>query len=272
MRYGCCVNMVTKTRNLSGIDIIPVIQQLGFDYAELSLSHLCAMSHSEFAKVKYFLKSSSLPSEVCNNFFPATIHLTGPQVNRDLIVEYLKGAFEKCHVLGVQTIVFGSGPARQVPAGFPFSKALEQLADLLRLISDYAHECGIIVAIEPLRKQECNIVNTYCEALELERLANASQIKCLLDYYHLSEENESISVIQTRKKSLGHVHFSEPDGRLFPSRVNREKYFEFFSNLKLAGYNHRFSLEAYSDNFIDDAEQALKLLKEIEYDLKFFGT
>lgn len=264
MRFGCCVNMVTLTQNVSGTDVVPILKSLGYDYAELSLSHLCAMSDSKFDEVKSILSDTGLPFEVCNNFFPAGIQLTGPTVDRDRITRYLDKAFRLCGILGIQIIVFGSGTARQVPAGFPLEKAVDQLADLLRLINLYAQEPGITIAIEPLRKQECNIINTYMDALGLAKLVNAPQIKCLLDYYHLIEENENISVIQTDKRSLSHIHFSEPYGRVFPTRENKLQYLTFFSNLKQAGYNQRISIEAYSNHFAADARHALQLLKEIE--------
>lgn len=267
MRYGCCVNMVTQTSNVSGTDIVPILKSLGFDYAELSLSHVCAMSDSKFYEVKSILSDTGLSFEVCNNFFPAGIPLTGSFVNIGIISSYLDKAFQRASALGVQVIVFGSGNARMVPQGFPLNEATGQLADLLRLINQYARDFGITIAIEPIRQQECNIINTYSDALNLAKLTNALQIKCLLDYYHLFEENENISVIQTDKKSLAHVHFSEPLGRVFPIEKNKMQYLTFFLNLKQAGYNQRISIEAYSNHFADDARNALQLLKEIECEL-----
>jgi len=45
MRYGCCVNMVTQTPDVSGVDIVPVLKEIGFDFAELSLAHpSCGLS------------------------------------------------------------------------------------------------------------------------------------------------------------------------------------------------------------------------------------
>ncbi len=267
MRYGCCVNLVTQTRNISGTDVVPGLKSIGFDYAELSLSHLCAMSSSKFYEVKSILSDTGLPFEVCNNFFSAGIQLTGPTVDHDKIIRYLDKAFQRSQALGIQTIVFGSGAARMIPIGFPVKKATDQLVDLLRLINRYAIGLGITIAIEPLRQQECNIINTYKEALDLAKLANALQIKCLLDYFHLYKEKESISVIQFNKNSLAHVHFSEPSGRIFPTRENKPQYLTFFSNLKQVGYNQRISIEAYSNHFAADARNALQLLKEIEYEL-----
>ena len=267
MLYGCCVNMVSKTENVSGIDIVPVLKKLGHDYAELSLAHLCAMSDTEFLKLQSDLESIGLPVEACNNFFQAKIQLTGREVNKDIIIRYLDKAFQRAAALKVKVVVFGSGPARMVPQGFSMDEATSQLADLLRLINQYAVKYGITIAIESLRKLECNIVNTYQESLNLAEKTNAANIKCLLDFFHLSEEKENISVIQTDKKKLAHVHFAEPVGRVFPNTENKTKYRDFFMHLRSAGYDQRLSIEAYSGDFIRDAKIALKLLKGIENEL-----
>jgi sugar phosphate isomerase/epimerase len=259
--------MITQTKNVSGIDVIPVLKKLGFDYAELSLAHLCAMDDAEFYKLLSELQSIGLPVEACNNFFPAGVQLTGPMVNNEIIIDYLNKAFQRAAALGVKVIVFGSGQARMVPQEFSMKEASSQLTLLLRLINQYAERYNITVAIEPLRKQECNIINTYKEALNLADLTDAENIRCLLDFFHLSEVKEDISVIQTDMKKLAHVHFAEPVGRVFPGPENKPKYRDFFMHLKNAGYDQRLSIEAYSGDYIQDAKIALKLLKGIENEL-----
>jgi len=267
LRYGCCVNMVTKTENVSGVDVVPVLKELGFDYADLSLSHLCAMDDTTFAKVKTELLSFGFPLEACNNFFPGELRLTGPKVDKELIVKYLAKAFQRASALGIKVIVFGSGLARMVPEGFPMHEAISQLFDLLTMIDKYAKKYAITIAIEPLRRQECNIVNTYLEALMLADLVKSANIRCLLDSYHLNTEEEDISVILPDKEQLAHVHFAEQVGRLFPCSENKHIYKEFFKQLKLAQYTQRLSIEAYSENFVRDAKSALALIKEIENEL-----
>ncbi len=69
----------------------------------------------------------------------------------------------KAREMGTQILVFGSGPAKNIPEGFPFQKGYEQIVNLLREISRPARECGITIVIEPLRKEECNIINTFEE-------------------------------------------------------------------------------------------------------------
>jgi sugar phosphate isomerase/epimerase len=97
---------------------------------------------------------------------------------------------------------------------------------------------------------------------------NASNVKCLLDYYHLSEENEDLSVIQIDKQQLTHVHFAEPEGRVFPNSKNADKYMDFLIQLHKAGYDRRISIEAYSNNYYGDAKIALELLKKLRNEIK----
>jgi sugar phosphate isomerase/epimerase len=259
--------MVTQTADVSGIDIVPVLKELGFDYAELSLTHLCAMDEAHFRSVKNELLGFGLPLEACNNFFPPTLPLTGSSAQIKAIKSYLEKAFARVSELGVKTIVFGSGGARTIPENLAHSDATEQLAQILRLINSFAVQHDITIAIEPLRKQECNIVNTYHEALVLANLADCSNVKCLLDIFHLKEEKENISVIKIKPEQLAHVHFAEPDGRIFPVETNRQVYKSIFQHIRQTGYNQRISIEAYSSDFRNDAAKALRLMKDIEEEL-----
>jgi sugar phosphate isomerase/epimerase len=259
--------MVTACPDVTGADIIPRLKELGYDYAELSLTHLCSLSNHAFNNLNQLLVESDISCEACNNFFPSTIPLVGKERNISQISDYLAIAFERAGFLGVKTIVFGSGNARMVPCGTTTDEATDQLVELLEKVNQHAIIHDIIIAIEPLRKQECNIVNTFTEALILAGKANCSNVKCLLDSFHLHEENEDISVIQLQPDMLAHVHFAEPAGRVFPIAANRNKYEQIFRVLKQVKYNSRLSLEAYSQNFNVDAMTGITILKEIESQL-----
>ena len=54
--------------------------------------------------------------------------------------------------LGAGIVVFGSGPAKTVPPGFPKGEAILQLIELCRKLAPIAADNGIIIVIEPLRK------------------------------------------------------------------------------------------------------------------------
>lgn len=238
----------------------------GYDYIELSMAHVAALTDEAFTRLKNRLDDSSLCCEACNNFFPPDVRLTGPNADLDRALEYVTRATARAAQLGVETIVFGSSGAKNVPDGFPQADAWRQVVDLLRAIDPIVETQGITVAIEPLNRIESNLVNTVEDGLRLAREVDRGHIRLLVDYYHFRVSYEPVDVLREAGEFFQHIHFARPLGRVFPT-VPDEEYVEFLAALKNAGYNGRLSVEAYSDNFESDAPRALGLLREIETQL-----
>jgi len=95
VRFGCCGSMVAKDPDKTGVEIVEKLKEIGYDYIELSLSHISSLSDKDFLKLKDRVKSSGIRCEVCNNFFPPDIRLTGMQVNMERINEYLEVALPR---------------------------------------------------------------------------------------------------------------------------------------------------------------------------------
>jgi hypothetical protein len=89
------------------------------------------------------------------------------QVDVSRPAEHVERTVGRLSALGVETLVFGSGKARQVPEGFSREEALSQLVAFGRLAAEAASRTGIVVVLEPLRRQETNIINTAREGLAL---------------------------------------------------------------------------------------------------------
>ena len=263
MRFGCCGSMVAMKPDGTGIEIIEQLEEIGYDYIELSLAHLMALPELEFLKIKERIFSLGINCEVCNNFFPPYLKLTGNEIDTLKIEAYVRKSIEMAGQLGVKIIVFGSGSAKNVPDGFSKDKAWEQLIAILKYINEIAKRYNILIAIEPLRKTECNIVNSIQEGLNLVKDVNRSNIKLLADFYHMSIEEEDFKVLVKARNYIIHVHFAKVEGRVFPKEINEDNYISFISKLKQIGYNERVSIEAYSKDFYKDAVISLKFLKKI---------
>ena len=110
---------------------------------------------------------------------------------------YVKKAFARLNRLGVKILCFGSGGARRVPEGFPKEEAFKQLVDFGKRIAPEARAQGITVVIEPLRRQETNIINTAGEGLALVKAVNDPNFELLIDFYHLASEKEDPAIILT---------------------------------------------------------------------------
>lgn len=261
MKVGCCVSMVSEQRGGSGSERIPALAAAGYDYVEMPLAQMMELADEEFDLLAENVGRSGIPCEACNNFFPPTIRLTGSDVNIRLVEEYIDKALDRSHRLGAKIIVFGSSGAKNVPAGFDHRKAWEQIVDVLRVIDEQIGERDITVAIEPLCKRESNIVNNAREGWMLATQVDRRHIMLLIDYYHLTVEGEDQSIIAQVSGYLRHLHVANPQGRLFPKPGDDADYRTFFHHLRHAGYDGRVSIEAYTENFLRAAPEALSTIR-----------
>lgn len=269
MKFGCCINMLANESDKIGLLHIKALKELGFDYVELPLAEISTLSTHELAALQEELNSAGLSCESCNNFFPPTIRLTGDKVDVIAVKAYATRAMDMAQRLGVKTLVFGSGGAKNVPGGFPYDAAFAQIIELLKYLATEAQVREITICIEPLRKAECNIINTFEEGCRLAQAVNSPNIKVLVDLYHLAEEHESVSNIITYGADyLRHVHIAAPDARSFPLEAEEtaDLFKSFFSALAAVGYDGTISCEAYTKNLQGDAPRALKYLKELSKD------
>lgn len=254
--------MVAKQADGSGVEIITQAAEIGYDYLELSLAHLAALPAHEFAALRQRVAGAGLPVEACNNFFPRSVRLTGAEVNWEQVREYVRFVVARAAELGVRVIVFGSSAAKNVPEGFPMVLAWQQIVRVLRLAADEAGPLGITIAIEPLNRQESNIVNSVAEGLALVRRVNRPAVRVLADYYHMAVEAEDPAILQTAGPDLRHVHFARLEGRVFPA-APEPGFIAFFNQLAAARYTGRVSVEGFSQDFYRDAVRALAVLKSL---------
>jgi D-psicose/D-tagatose/L-ribulose 3-epimerase len=228
----------------------------GFDYVELPTEQMAALTDGEFERLKQRVRASGLRCETSNNLFPASLRLTGPDVEPEKIRRYAEYVFSRDSELHVEYCVFGSGQAKNIPAGTSPERAFDQVVQMLRAISPIADSCGIGIVIEPMRKAECNMINTFAEGVALARAVNMKNVNMLVDYYHLSIEHEPVQhLLDNGGKYLRHVHFSNPNGRVFPAEIGESDYRPFIDALHAIGYDGRVSCEAYSRNFLEDARR-----------------
>ncbi|WP_283607990.1 sugar phosphate isomerase/epimerase family protein [Faecalispora anaeroviscerum] len=264
MKIGCCVNMIATQPDGTGIEFVERLSRFGYDYVELPLAEMMALSEEEFQALSERLKKSGIPCQTCNNFFPKTVRLTGADVDLPAVLDYAERALARAESLGVNIVVFGSGGAKNVPQGFPMEEGYRQVVTLLRQLSPIAQKHHITIVIEPLRKAECNLINTFAEGCRLaEDVGKEYENICVLvDFYHLSEEKEPVeNLLRQGGEYLRHVHFACSHGRCYPERMEEDYYQPFLAALKAIGYNERISVEAYTQDFDRCAPLALKLLK-----------
>jgi D-psicose/D-tagatose/L-ribulose 3-epimerase len=262
MRFGYCTNLIATQIDGTGSEWIEKGQECGFDYVELPLAQMAALNDDGFSSLIGRVRSSGLTCEACNNFFPGSIRLTGHAVSYEKIEEYLDRALGRAAQLGVKVIVLGSPKAKNVPQGYPMDKAWSQLVELLRLIDRWVRTKGMTVVIEPLNKEESNIINTVEEGLQLVKAIDRENIRLLVDYFHLVMEKENPEIILEAGSYIKHIHFANPAGRVYPIEAE-DGYFRFMNLLRQIGYEGRISVEAYTKDFCHDAKRSVKILRQM---------
>ena len=215
----------------------------GFDYFEPGAAAVAALNDSEFTHFRERVLASSLRCTSCNSFI-RTMQVVGPNVDSAALNAYVQSTVERCSQLGTRIIVWGSASSRNVPEGFPRDRAWLQIRDFLRQAGDIARVKNIVIAIEPLRRQESNILNTGAEALRLVDEVNHPNVQMIIDYYHLRQENEDPEILVRAREHIVHLHFANPDGRRWPKRDAEDPHYaRFFELLKQTGYRGGISIE-----------------------------
>jgi sugar phosphate isomerase/epimerase len=249
------VGYCTPLRNLDAA------KAAGFDYVELGTTEITNLSDADFDAAVARIQQVGLPVPATNLFLPATLKVTGPAIDREQQMAYVKKAFARLARLGTQIVVFGSGGARQVPDGVAKDEAFQQLVDFGKRIAPEAKAHGITVAIEPLRHQETNIINSAAEGLRLVEAINDPNFQLMVDFYHLASEQEDPSIVLRASAHIRHLHMANPTGRVFPRKWEEFDYAPFFAALKKIGYDRRISVEASTQEFATDAPLAIALLR-----------
>jgi sugar phosphate isomerase/epimerase len=236
-------------------------QAAGFDYVEVSATEIAGLSDADFDAAAVHARQIGMPIPAANLFVPQTIRVVGPDIDVERQTAHVKTVMARLSRLGVEVLVFGSGGARRVPDGFSHDEAWKQLVDFSRRAAEAAKPYGIVVAIEPLRKQETNIVNTAAEGLDLVTAVNHPNFQLMIDFYHLASEHEDPAIVLRAKDHLRHLHVANPNGRVFPQKWDEFDYAPFFANLKAIGYDKRISMEGNTTDLAAQGPITVALLR-----------
>jgi len=182
MRIGLCTSITNAS----------AAAEAGFDFIEENVQSLLVPNEPEeaFAPNLAAVKSAPLKTRAANCFVPATLKCTGPDADVDRLGKYAATAFRRAQQAGIRTIVFGSGGARQMPAGYEYRLAWNQFLEGLRRIASLAQRHDVTIVIEPLNRGECNFLNTLKEGADMVMASMNPHVRLLADIYHMRIEGE----------------------------------------------------------------------------------
>jgi D-psicose/D-tagatose/L-ribulose 3-epimerase len=246
----------------AGISKLEETKAAGFDFAEIGVRDIAKLSDEDFAKALATHKQVGLPTPVANVFLPGELKVVGPAIDKAAQMAYVTKAFDRMQQFGVKIIVFGSGGSRKVPDGFSKDEAFAQLVEFAQRIAPEAQKRDIVLAVEPLRQQETNIINTAAEGLKWVQAVGHPNFQLMVDFYHLAIEKEDPSILVRARDHIKHFHIANPNDRVFPLDANEYDYSGFFANLRQMGFKGGISVEAkHRAPFAEEGPKALSFIR-----------
>ncbi len=258
---GCCTGGkccdAGKGRILFGacrsINDTALMKKLGYDFFENSVGQAMQpdKSDAEWAPTRDKYLAAPLPLRSCNGFIPGKFRLTGPKADFAPALDYAEKACRRADILGVKTIVFGSGGARNVP-GDLFAKKKEDRPDCEQGVVQYTEfcrqlcqriaDCKVQIVIEPLRPNESNIINYVWQGLQIIEDVASPRLCQLADIFHMICGRESACSIVKAGDLLKHCHIAAKVTRQFPGS-NDTDFTPYFDALNKIGYTGGVSCE-----------------------------
>ena len=170
---------------------------------------------------------------------------------RAAALEHIKWLIECTAALGGDIC---AGPFHQPLGEFtgagPADDELSRCADVHRAAAEHARQYDITLAVEPLNRFECYLVNTAAQAADLVRRVGADNYGYLYDTFHFNiEENDIAGVIPETIAEISHVHISE-NNRGVPG-AGHIAFQPVFDALKSSGYDGWLTIEAFGSALPD---------------------
>jgi len=165
--------------------------------------------------------------------------------HRQAAVDNLKWLIECAHALAAPVIC---GPMYQTIGAFtgngPTETELARAAEVLRSVADDARAAGVTLAMEPLNRFECYLLNTLADAAALTDRVGHPNVGVLFDTFHANiEEKDPVGAIRAHGRVIKHFHCSAND-RGIPGQDHVD-WLGTFQALHATGYDGWLVIEAF---------------------------
>lgn len=247
----------------TGWDKATMLSEKGFSYIEAGVRWALVPEQptEEFTANFEAMKESPLPVRACNSFIPGNLKSVGPEADHEKLLAYADTAFRRARMVGIETIVFGSGGSRGIPEGFPREEARSQFIELCKAMGPIAEKYDVVVVLEPLNTKEVNFINSVAEGGEIVREIDHPNVRLLADIYHMMMEDEGPESITEYGDLIRHTHIAEKEGRAAPG-THGEDFTPYLKALKDVGYKGRMSIECRWENMEAQAGPAIEHIKK----------
>jgi sugar phosphate isomerase/epimerase len=130
--------------------------------------------------------------------------------------DYFKELIRFCADLGGTAMTIGSPKARDIVPGQTREETWKRTVEFYREVSPAAWECGVMLGMEPLGRQDTNFLNTKDEVVRLIEEVNLPNYQLTLDCKAMADEGKPLpQIIEEAAEYLVHFHAND-DNRSYP--------------------------------------------------------
>ena len=247
-------------------DKLPLLAELRYDYLEANFSWMTGLDEAAFRENTEKVERYGIGAEAYNIFFRGGLKLYSQSGDQDeqlrVIAGYVEDGFRRAEIWGGKIAVIGSGFVRGIPEGMTKDEAEPQFAKVLEVCGEAAERCGMRIVVEPLSFRDCNYIHTVAEAAAAARLTGHRAGGVLVDFFHQSNNGDSLETLADYADLLWHIHYGRPVDRWAPVPGD-EEYIKMLSDiLKGCPNAERISLECAWHPDFDTAVTVARPLME----------
>jgi D-psicose/D-tagatose/L-ribulose 3-epimerase len=231
-------------------DFVPFVEKaahLGFDILEVNSGTVTNMANKERDRLKEAAKANNIELTYCIGLTKEYDIASEDKAIRNDGINFLKRQAEMLKYMGSQKlggIIYGSWPGKLPAGAFDKRPFFERSAASMKEAIMVAEDCGVYFNVEVVNRFEQYLLNTCDEAMEYIDAVGSSNLKILLDTFHMNIEEESFAgAIKKAGSQLGHFHLGETNRRL-PGQ-GRMPWDEIFKALHDINYTGTISMEPF---------------------------
>ncbi len=219
----------------------------GYDYAELDMPEIEALSEEEFGRLQDAVGKLGFPILTGSRILPVSTPLFFIEgfMPTDY-QEYLTRSCKRAKTLGIRKVILGNGKARSLSSDEDMKKE-STFIDFLRMLADIAGNNDQELILEPLGPKYSNYINTVYEAVRVIAETNMPNIFAMADLRHMVWSQEPLKDIVNYSQWIHHIHIDYPASypeRNYPGAADGYDYSGFLNALKESKYNDTLTIEA----------------------------
>ncbi len=176
---------------------------------------------------------------------PEGLHIASPDlVIRRRTWDHMRRLLECASALGGGKLVLGSPRQRSTPPGMTSDEVKNILREELARIAGFAASCNAMILVEPLSSDQCDVVTSLDEAVNIVKDIDQASIRTMFDFHNAREETKPAHIlIEEYWPYIAHIHINEKEGGA--PGTGTTNFVPSFRTLLNHGYSGWLSMEIF---------------------------